>query len=712
MPEDIPNPEQIKVRYPDAFFPNAAVAVKFLTAVTDGGQVTLVTIPAGEEGAPRVHRFDTGDPVSAEAMRSFIAFNETQECQVFWQPNVTRGSAFKKEDIVEVRAVVLDFDPTKGKPLEEERDKMRLKAWYFIEQCQVQPRAIVNTGGGMQVVFQLIKPIAVDETQRAALTAEYETFLKTLALTFGADTATCQIQSLFRVPGTFNWPTPAKKRDGRVRTVSDVWFDGGPRTTLAKLKALCTVKPEDIKAAVEHEVDFEGLEEHDVLEVFGEPNKLPDHIQKLLVNNPHLLRAVAKPDPTSSDTSKEDFKLCAPLVRARVPARDMALILSAYGAKTHKADAQDRLFGYIVTTVRNAIAKISHEFAEEAVHAETHKQERSKHLGRLRPVASGEWRQGMYDEAELSLVHGLLARPGLSCIYGKESEGKTFVALDIGWLVSLGKDWFGRSTKQCGVIYVAAEANRFVRYRLEALIQRYGDSKSFLLVNEQVNMFDRSLDVDPLIANIKNAAAEHNLDVGLIIIDTLSMAMIGGDENSAKDMNQLIANCQRLGGEFDANVCLVHHVGKKLNGPRGSTALPGAIDTGIMVGGSRFDVTKLRDGGEKFSAGFNLRQVPIHKDITTCVVDWFPIGGKSSGPPRDRDREGVMTALRMLRNEPSTVNQIIAKAKAEGIDMSHDRGAINRLLKASCDNPAHNFFERIEDRTGKRVVYRYRLVNM
>jgi DNA-binding PadR family transcriptional regulator len=58
--------------------------------------------------------------------------------------------------------------------------------------------------------------------------------------------------------------------------------------------------------------------------------------------------------------------------------------------------------------------------------------------------------------------------------------------------------------------------------------------------------------------------------------------MVGGDENSAKDMGLFIAACDRIRHATGATMMVVHHTGK--NGDyRGSSALKGAVDTMIEL---------------------------------------------------------------------------------------------------------------------------------
>src|SRR6187431_2092947 len=154
------SPDNFKTRYPDHAAPDAHAAVRFLTEIANHGPMTIVTIAVG--GAVRHRVFDTSDAGSVSDMRSFIAFHETQPCQVFYLPNAARHDCRtvpSTEDIEWIRSIVLDFDPDKLKPLEVERDRLRGVAHDLLI-GPLQPRAIVDTGGGMQVVFQLLEPIA------------------------------------------------------------------------------------------------------------------------------------------------------------------------------------------------------------------------------------------------------------------------------------------------------------------------------------------------------------------------------------------------------------------------------------------------------------------------------------------------------------------------------------------------------------------------
>ena len=117
----------------------------------------------------------------------------------------------------------------------------------------------------------------------------------------------------------------------------------------------------------------------------------------------------------------------------------------------------------------------------------------------------------------------------------------------------------------------------------------------------------------------------------LIVIDTLSRVMAGGDENSAADMTALIRNIDAIRENTGAHILTVHHTGKDAaRGARGHSSLRAATDTEIEImnedGNRAAVVTKQRDhnGGETFA--FGLKPVLLGHDqdgdeVSSCVIE-------------------------------------------------------------------------------------------
>src|SRR5262245_26779528 len=123
--------DNFKSRYPDHFVPDSRLGVRFLKDIAIDGVAVLVTIAAqGKEIRGRV--FHTTDPDEVEQARSFLAFNETRQVQVFYVANRVGPQHVgvpKTGDITLISSIVLDFDPDKSKLLEEERDRLRRVAF-------------------------------------------------------------------------------------------------------------------------------------------------------------------------------------------------------------------------------------------------------------------------------------------------------------------------------------------------------------------------------------------------------------------------------------------------------------------------------------------------------------------------------------------------------------------------------------------------------
>src|SRR5690606_1496170 len=114
--------------------------------------------------------------------------------------------------------------------------------------------------------------------------------------------------------------------------------------------------------------------------------------------------------------------------------------------------------------------------------------------------------------------------------------------------------------------------------------------------------------------------------VGLIVVDTLSRALAGGDENASTDMGALVRNVDALRRKVRAHIMLVHHSGKdRAKGARGHSLLRAATDTEIEISKGEIVVTKQRDIDGSFSRGFVLEPVEIGRDaegdpVTSCTI--------------------------------------------------------------------------------------------
>ncbi|MGJ0504191.1 MAG: helicase RepA family protein [Methylocystis sp.] len=238
-------------------------------------------------------------------------------------------------------------------------------------------------------------------------------------------------------------------------------------------------------------------------------------------------------------------------------------------------------------------------------------------------------------ESSNPLIADTLDEGALSVIYGESNSGKTFVALDKAMAVATGKPWNGKATKRGLVVYVAAEGGKRIMRRLAALKKRYhaehgedAPEPLLALVRFPIDLRSNDANLKELLALIRSAEAETGERCVWIIVDTLSRALAGGDENSPVDMGRIVMAADRIRAEIGAHFTYVHHTGKDTaRGARGHSLLRAATDTEIEVSAGALKVTKQRDmeGGEAY--GFKLTDVYIGDDpegqpVRSAVVDW------------------------------------------------------------------------------------------
>jgi len=230
------------------------------------------------------------------------------------------------------------------------------------------------------------------------------------------------------------------------------------------------------------------------------------------------------------------------------------------------------------------------------------------------------------------IVKGLLGSDTMSVIYGPSNSGKTFFALDLTFHIAAGIPWRGRRVNRAGVLYLAAEGGKGVANRIAALKAEKGTGDIPLALRRAgLDLLKQEADLQIVFTLANEVKAASGGGKILIVIDTLSRVMAGGDENSAADMTALIRNIDAIREATNSHIMLVHHSGKDVaRGARGHSSLRAATDTEIEVqnddGNRAAIVTKQRDyqGGETFA--FDLKPVMLGVDqdgdeVSSCVVE-------------------------------------------------------------------------------------------
>lgn len=255
--------------------------------------------------------------------------------------------------------------------------------------------------------------------------------------------------------------------------------------------------------------------------------------------------------------------------------------------------------------------------------------------------------------APAPLVDGLLYLDSLAWLHGKPGHGKSFVGVDLACSIGTGQPWHGRSVTQGGVLYVIAEGASGLGQRVE----------SWKLAN---GAFDSGVRFLPIAVQLlQQTDMQAFLQVladqrpSLVVIDTQARATVGAEENSAKDMGELVNALEQIRGATGACVLVVHHESRAGEALRGSTALEGAATSILRC---------VKDGAQLTISNTKQKDAPEQPDQILALA---PIGDSAVV-----SHEAVGVVSIMTDSEHKILSALREQFGSEG-------AATTRLLKAS-----------------------------
>jgi hypothetical protein len=241
----------------------------------------------------------------------------------------------------------------------------------------------------------------------------------------------------------------------------------------------------------------------------------------------------------------------------------------------------------------------------------------------------------LYTPAELAalppptwLVDSHILEHSFAVVYGQSGGGKSFTVLDMALCIATGRPWADNVVQQGPVIYMSAEGASGLNERIKAWVVYNGWTGELTDINfvmEAPNLMDGNT-----VSQFINVIRSLPTPPVLVVLDTLARCVVGGDENSARDMGMAIAGADRIRLETGATVVLVHHTGKNSDSERGSGALRGAADTMILLKPEQGQITlsceKQKDAAPFTSTVWHL--VPVSA-TSSCV----PVRVRDTPPP-------------------------------------------------------------------------------
>jgi hypothetical protein len=256
-------------------------------------------------------------------------------------------------------------------------------------------------------------------------------------------------------------------------------------------------------------------------------------------------------------------------------------------------------------------------------------------------------------------VRGVLPAVGLAALYGPSASGKSFLAFDMAAAIAEGQRWFDCRVEAAPVVYAALEGEAGFKLRAQAWETSRGRAlpDGLRMMLQPFKLTDGQ-DVIDLAAVVPAGA--------VVVVDTLNRAAPTADENSSRDMGEILEAAKLLQTLTRGLVVLVHHTGKNAAaGLRGHSSLFAAMDAAIEVSrdGDRreWKVAKSKDGIDGEACPFKLAvevlgTEPTGEAITSCVVvrDTALDEVRAVKLPQGGNQRVILDALRPMFKDGTT----------------------------------------------------------
>ena len=227
------------------------------------------------------------------------------------------------------------------------------------------------------------------------------------------------------------------------------------------------------------------------------------------------------------------------------------------------------------------------------------------------------------------IVPGWLPLEGTMLLYGPPGAGKSFYAIALAVELARGGTWSGAKLGEPStVLYLANERLVDLRDRVEAWSRTSGEpypERLEVLSPPSPPQLGNDLDLVALGRYVTERAPR------VVILDTFARMTLGKDENSVRDMGEVMEAIDSVRRATSGGLVIgVHHSGKDASrGMRGSTAILGAVDLAVEISGVaqriRARVTKSNGGaipGDEHYALENvlLDALPDEDVLRSCAV--------------------------------------------------------------------------------------------
>ena len=535
-----------------------------------------------------------------------------------------------KSDIKFIHALFIDADPDKKKPFNQERTRL-LKFAADLQTYKLPPTYTVDSGGGVNAYWYFDQPLSAENYQE-----QVEDLGRGLAKDFNTD-AVQNIDRLMRLPYTTNLPT--KNKPNRPITFAQVPYS--TKSTYPAEKLLHITNP--VKAQQNDTVTDDEPLDMTILDKI--PAEVLERWKNIKTNDEHIKGIYASQLPSRSEY---DMALISRLKDLGWSLQDTAYIVHRFtlgkGVEMPRRElirCYNRAASKMLTLAVNNADQIM-EQPNPYITAKQLEHERNKPKRKYKAAGELSWKK-----TSIPLFKHLIDRGTIVALYGQSNVGKSFAAIDLAAHLAAGKDWANYKLKggHQPLLYIAAEAGNTIGKRIDAVKRRIGVKHDvplyefpFAVYSDPINLLETNKEtgickgVEELVHQVQFLHEDTDIKPAMIVIDTLSAVMAGGNENSSDDMGQIVTNLLNLAHRTGCVIVIVHHSGKdQAAGLRGHTKLIGAMDSSFEVkiatiaGRDKRTIVarKQRDNEKGVDIDFNLNVLELGKDedgdvVTSC----------------------------------------------------------------------------------------------
>ncbi len=197
------------------------------------------------------------------------------------------------------------------------------------------------------------------------------------------------------------------------------------------------------------------------------------------------------------------------------------------------------------------------------------------------------------------LIENVVEEKGLTVFFGPDKVGKTAVLSNILWAWTSGRERFlsmDMEGEERRVLYVLLEGQANFYSRYDAWCHAYNKGEpvdGFFVMDEGLSLFQSKMEWEdpstwtPSAKRLWNAV--DSLRPNVLVIDTLSRATAGMDENSSS-MAHVVGMLDHMRDVYNLSTVIVHHTSlADGDRPRGHSSLKGAASSYVRIEGKPED---------------------------------------------------------------------------------------------------------------------------